>query len=215
MERDDLRDGFADAPDEGLADRAILPELNAALAILGQAGFNQSDITIATVAGTMEYAIPTTTTKIEDVQYNDSVGGTGYKSLVNVTLTELNARTRGKARTTTPRVPNVFVNMAQTLILWPPPNGVGPVKIKGDSAPVDLVNSTDVPATLPVIYHEAVAILAGMLIVGGGGLPDQSVYDDRMQFLLSQWQMQDKSLTDVIDVRAVVALVARPEGGEN
>ena len=211
--RHSLVAGFAG--DIGIAERPILPELNHALALFGQAGFVVGDVTIPTVVGTMYYTIPTTTAKILDITYNDSVGGTGYKSLVQITLTELNQRVHGVPSATAPRIPNVFIPVGgQQVGIWPPPNGVGPLLIKGEAAPADLVLPTDTPTNLPVVWHEALAIFAAYSLVMGGGVPNGDEAENRKSALLSLWNAQGSALTDVIDLRASVHRENRMEGGE-
>ena len=90
------------------------------------------------------------------------------------------------------------------------PNAAGTLTITAQGLEPDLVATTDTPQYLPARYHDAVAMLAAMLLCGSDA--DNPARAARIPELMTLWQGQDADLVKLVDARAVIESVARPGG---
>lgn len=216
MSKGTYRDGFTtDTGTDGVAAPStsaisLLSFLNQALGVMASAGFVTQNFVLTLLNGQYEYALPPACGKIIYVQ---CVNNTWACDLSSVTYDDVRRRGGPDWRRRAAGTPKLFFTLGQFINVFPAPvvaAGTNTLTIRAHDVPPDLVASTDTPSTLPIRWHNALALLAALLLVNSDA--DNPAQTTRREALLSLWDLQDKELQDLIDARSVLDRRAR-EGG--
>lgn len=173
--------------------------VNLAYRMICKKGFAKTTTDIAIASGTKEYALPPGVGHIERAR---AVMGTTTVLLRETSLDDLEQRERGYLSADT-GIPNVYILSGMAIMLHRTPNAAGTLTLRHSTVPAEMTGGSDIPSSLPYVHHDAIGILAAMMLVASDA--DDSSAQSRRGYLESLWQLESPDIARVISSRDIFA----------